>query len=282
MIHTGTKNKLSVLFHVTAATTWTQQSHHSASGGSGWNTRLRNKPISRLWWVYLSGSGWLEFGRDGIRHLVHSEVNRTLQKVRLVGPLLTEQHHLNQDRTDGNDGCQIFCKNLNASFCLAQIKSAQEVSMRMMENVIILNVTITKAEETVTAVWKHIIAGREPDVSCHQQWCTSASPLTSMNVSAQTLERTVKIALDLFFRRPTWHCSCQHSTRGHVCRKAAKRTVHIVKQSTGKPEASELKWKVLVLLVHQKCDNSKHEAKWTCLVPRQHVAQHCLSANKWF
>lgn len=39
MIHTGTKNKLSVLFHVTAATTWTQQSHPSAYADSDWKQK---------------------------------------------------------------------------------------------------------------------------------------------------------------------------------------------------------------------------------------------------
>lgn len=51
---------------------------------------------------------------------------------------------------------------MNASFCIPQIKSAQEVLMLMRLNVFTLNVSITKAEEAVTAVWKHIIAVWEP------------------------------------------------------------------------------------------------------------------------
>lgn len=42
--------------------------------------------------------------------------------------------------------------------------------------------------------------------------------LTSMNVSAQTLERTVRMTLRPLCSSPTLHCSCQHSTVLHVYR----------------------------------------------------------------
>lgn len=58
--------------------------------------------------------------------------------------------------------------------------------MLMMENVITLNVTITKAEEIVTAVWKHIIAGREPIA---RVWCLLSSTVVHVSESPHLDER---------------------------------------------------------------------------------------------
>lgn len=106
MIHTGTGNGLSSLFHITAVTTWTAGNH--SSGYCTWAT-VQNlyhyqhgrscehkTTFTRLWncksnksirGSYLLGSQWLEFWRNWIRHPVHFVLNRALQNVLLVGPL---------------------------------------------------------------------------------------------------------------------------------------------------------------------------------------------------
>lgn len=75
---------------------------------------------------------------------------------------------------------------MNASFCVPQIKSAQEVLMLMRLNVFIFNVSITKAEEAVTAVWKHIIAVWEPRA---RVWRLPSSIVVHVSESSHLDER---------------------------------------------------------------------------------------------
>lgn len=89
MIHTGTKNRLSAVFHTTAVTTWATGNHTFHTSFCTFVPPSQTLHIEELLIRVCSclfGFPRFGFWRDGIRHLVHFVLNRALQNV-LVLPI---------------------------------------------------------------------------------------------------------------------------------------------------------------------------------------------------